>query len=393
MENETDQFDSIGISDIRSFYDSSALHRIESLRNRETFMELCRIRTWETSHSSFLKWLFSNSEFARLSLSPVINLVRLYAAKAIDQHVDDVDTHILNDFLSGGVRNARNMLGEIELSTDNKRRIDIELVFEYNDDKRLRICIENKLYSSEHTDQCAEYYNYYKRKGDGIPTIFIFLSPDKSNRTDEPHYVNMTYQELYDSVLKPLQKYHSEHHCNRYIQYVNDYIDSLTSIRNNYKPIVMSSEYKELLKEIYENHRDLFLEVINEWGTEEEKKLVNVSTGGNIKYTITTPNGGIDSALGFTRMARLVIAKLVKQVKAQDLVDKLGKIRIPNFDTEGICFPETKGADSRYSKSPIQTPNGLLIYVSNQWNKAKADKFIQQVKDAKFPIEITETTI
>lgn len=392
MEDKTNESGTISISDIRGFYNCDALHRIESLRNRETFMELCRIPTWETSHSSFLRWLFSNPEFARLSLSPVINLVRLYAAKAIEQQVNDIHVSVLNDFLSGAVRTARNVLGEVELSTDNKRRIDLELVFEYNEGKRLRICIENKLYSFEHTGQCAEYYNYYQRKNDGIPTIFIFLSPSVNNNTKHPKYVNLIYQELYDSILRPLQEHYAEHHCSRSIQYVNDYIETLTSIRNDFKPIVMSSEYKELLKQIYENHRDLFLEVINECGTEGEKKLIQEFTGGNINYTITVPNGKPACVSGFTRMARTVIEKLAEKVDPQELVDKLGKIRVPNFDSEGICFPETKGADSRYSKTPVEA-NGQFIYVSNQWNKAKADQFINLVKRAKFPIEITETTI
>lgn len=393
MSEGTNQSGTIDISDITKFNNSDALHRIESLRKRESFMELCRLRTWETAHSSFLKWLFSNTEFARLSLSPIVNLLRLYASKSIEQNVHTIDNEIIDEFLSGKIRNVANVLGEVELLTDNKRRIDIELVFEYDGDKKLRVCIENKLYSSEHTDQCAEYYKYYERKDDGIPTVFIFLSPDKNNITTEEHYANITYQELYDSVLRPLQQHYREHHSSRSIQYVNDYIDTLTSIRNNFKPIVMSREYKALLKQIYDNHRDLFLEVISEYGTEDEKKLARESTGGNIKYTVTMPNGETISAPGFTRMARLVVERLAQQEDSQVLVEKLGKIRVPNFDTEGICFADSKGADSRYQTKPIETPDGTIIYISNQWNKTKANKFIELVRTAGFKISITETYI
>ncbi len=366
----------IGIAEIQQFYNSEALHRFQSLTSRQTFLEICKKRTSETVHSAFLKWLFENSEFARLPLSPIVTLLRLYASKAYEQGAD-VDKDLIKEILSGNIKSVWNVEGYTEQQTSDNRRVDIELTFEYGNGKKGRICIENKLYTKEHNGQCAAYYRHYSNLNDGRINLFIFLSPDSSTTTAEPHYVNLTYQDIYDSVLYPLYNNYKEHHSNRSINYLKEYIDTLTAISEEYQPIVMSNEYKELLTEIYKNHRDLFFEAISYAGTKEDKDLANQATGKNIVYAVQYDDSDAKVAKGFTKLARIVIEMLLEHgVSDNEIKEKIGKIDIPKFDQTVLDFESTKGADSRYNKTPIVTSEHK-IYVSNQWNNDKATKFIE----------------
>lgn len=203
------------------------------------------------------------------------------------------------------------------------------------------------------------------------------MSPENNNATSEPHYVNLTYQEIYDSVLYPLYKNYNEHHSNRSINYLKEYIDTLTAISEEYQPIVMSNEYKELLTEIYKNHRDLFFEAISYAGTEADKALANQATGKNIVYAVQYDDSDAKVAKGFTKLARIVIEMLVEyEIPDNEIKEKIGKVNITGIDNKVLDFESTKGADSRYNKTPIVTSEHK-IYVSNQWNSDKATKFIE----------------
>lgn len=237
--------------------------------------------------------------------------------------------------------------------------------------------IENKLFTKEHDNQCDAYVEHYKSLNDNIPTLFIFLSPDVRNFTKNQNYIHILYQELYDSVLFPLYEYYREHHSGRSIAYLRDYIESLTSFDENFNPIVMSNEYNDLLKEIYDNHKNLFLQAISRYGTEEEREIVN-----SINYDISYNNGIIKQAVGYTKMARTVIETLLGNgIAVSEVLAKLSKVNISGFDSSVVVDINNMGAFSRYQKKPIE---GTSIYVSNQWNKDKARKFIDLVRTA-FP--------
>ena len=161
------------------------------------------------------------------------------------------------------------------------------------------------------------------------------------------------------------------------MSYLQEYIETLTSFDDDYNPIVMSNEYKNLLKEIYDNHREMFFQAISEYGTEDEKKFVKKKS-----YSICYGGGNVISAIGFTKMARTVIETLLENgVSEKDILDTIGKVDVQRFDQTVVDDVSTKGAESRYQKKPI---GSTTLYLNNQWNDAKAKAFITKVKAA-FP--------
>ena len=366
------------INDVLQFYNSPALHKLQSLCSRKTFMEICGKSTSETAHSAFLKWLFENKEFSRLPLAPVITFLRLYSLKSFNQDINAESKILVDKFRTGEIKSICNVTAKTEVPTTQKRFVDIELTITLNDGSKLRCCIENKIYSKEHDKQCEAYYQFYQSKDDGIPTIYIFLSPDKGNITDNPHYVNITYQELYDSVLLPLYEYFNEHHSDRAISNLREYIETLTSINeDNYTPLVMSDEYKNLLKEIYNNHRDLFYAAIEAHGTDEEKNLTKKAS-----YTVSFLDGKELSAIGYTKMAKTVIETLLDNgVSETEISNKFKEVDITGFDKTVVDDISSMGSPSRYQKKPI---GSTTLYLNNQWNAAKANAFIAKIK-AEFP--------
>lgn len=364
------------INEILQFYSSPALHRLQSLCSRDTFMGICGKRTSETAHSAFLKWLFENNEFSRVPLSPIITFLRLYSLKSFGRDTDPSSRTLVNKFRTGEIKSVREVIGKTEVPTTEKRFVDLELIITLNDGSKLRCCVENKIYSKEHDNQCEVYYQFYHSKND-IPTIYIFLSPEETNVTENPHYVNISYKELYDCVLVPLFDNFGEHHSSRAMSYLQEYIETLTSFDEDYKPIVMSNEYKNLLKEIYDNHREMFFQAISEYGTEDEKKFVKKKS-----YSICYGGGNVISAIGYTKMARTVIETLLENgVSEKDILDTIGKVDVARFDQSVVDDVTTMGSASRYQKQPI---GSTTLYLNNQWNDAKAKAVITKVKAA-FP--------
>ena len=374
------------IDEIIQFYNSQALHRLQSLSCRETFLEVCGKRTSETAHTAFLKWLFENKEFSRLPLSPTITFIRLYSLKAHQQpkihtYSNKLLEDLLKKFRTGEIKSIEKIIVRTEVPTTDRRFVDLELLVTLSNDNKLRCCIENKLYTKEHDKQCDAYYTFYENKSitDNIPNIYIFLSPDEDNSTTNPHYVHILYQELYDSVLFPLYEYFREHHSNRSISYLKEYIDTLTSfsLEQNFSPIVMSNEYKELLQEIYNNHRDIFFEAIHMYGNKEEKDLINKTS-----YSISYSGGKIIYAIGYTKMAKAVIETLLANgVTEPEIINNLGTVDIKNFDSTVVSEESKMGSSSRYQKKPI---GSTALYLNNQWNADKAKAFISLAK-SKYP--------
>ena len=366
-----------GYDDIMDFYNSPALHKLQSRSCDETLFEICGITKSETAHSAFLKWLFENEEFARLPLSPVVTLLRLYAIKALRQSILVLPGDLLRRICSGEIKRISAVNAKTEVPAKNNRFIDLELDITLTDGNKIRVSIENKLFTKEHDNQCDAYVEHYKSLNDNIPTLFIFLSPDVRNYTKNQNYIHILYQELYDSVLFPLYEYYRKHHSGRSIAYLRDYIESLTSFDESFNPIVMSNEYNDLLKEIYDNHKDLFLQAISRYGTEEERKIIN-----SINYDISYNEGQIKQAVGYTKMARAVIETLLENgIAVADVLAQLSKVDISGFDSSVVVDINNMGAQSRYQKKPIE---GTSILVSNQWNKDKARKFIDLAK-TKYP--------
>ena len=278
-----------------------------------------------------IAWLFNNNEFCNLPESSLLFLLRLIANTADRQkpkdniNFQDLWKRIFLNQVSK-LSKVKNEYAETEIQTittvnnseEEKGKADIVITCTVDGNDKIRICIENKVDSKEHDDQCKKYYNYFSKldKSDGFKTIYVFLAPQNPQKelSDGGHYIKITYQDLLDAVLYPLVQYKDMLSSQSYF-YLIEYINTLTSIRTN-TILAMSQEYNKLLQNFYSANEDLIFAAIQAAAPEELKEqasnLHNNIHGQRKEYKITFPNGIIVKAIGYTATAREIAKYLIK---------------------------------------------------------------------------------
>ena len=152
-------------------------------------------------HSSFLCWLFDPSSSLQLGGFALERLLSLYQQKQDEKWItyDDIDNMDYDSFEFQTEKSLKNvsMEGWKDGSVD---------VYGSNDD--YVIVIENKVTASEQVrdgiGQTEMYYDEIERKKEsGQKVIYIFVTPDPTQKPRSSHFVQITYQEIYDRVIRP----------------------------------------------------------------------------------------------------------------------------------------------------------------------------------------------
>lgn len=171
----------------------------------ENIFEIVMRGWWnENAHSNVLAWLLDASGSHELGGAFIQALLR--AIEPYDEHYDDddwEDDKFVNmvakndpDFKSFSVQR------EVSFSDkDGNGRIDILLVSET---AKCVICIENKVFSSEHSDQLARYADYlqekYSSKDSPYNFFFIYLTPGGETASDS-RWTRLDYNFLHDYMI------------------------------------------------------------------------------------------------------------------------------------------------------------------------------------------------
>lgn len=152
-------------------------------------------------HSSFLCWLFDPSSSLQLGGFALERLLSLYEQKQDEKRItyDDIDNMDYDSFEFQTEKSLKNvsMVGWKDGSVD---------VYGSNDD--YVIVIENKVTASEQVrdgiGQTEMYYDEIERtKESGQKVVYIFVTPDPTQKPRSSHFVQITYQEIYDRVICP----------------------------------------------------------------------------------------------------------------------------------------------------------------------------------------------
>lgn len=152
----------------------------------------------EIKHSNFLKWLIqpkSNTDNIAIEYLPIRNLLKLLQEN--NQYYECLKSINID---KSNIKNVQ-VLRE-------KFKIDLLITLKI-DSKDYIIVIENKLESLIHDNQLAEYIKKIDDKYQNIDNkIYVFLHPgyqinkEQESIVDKYKYIPITYQEIYDSILK-----------------------------------------------------------------------------------------------------------------------------------------------------------------------------------------------
>lgn len=156
--------------------------------NEKNFFRILGVEENENVHSNMLAWMFDHKGRHGLK-GMAIEYIIWHFDKDLSKAIEEVD----KDFTSFSV------LREVSFSdgeNGEKGRMDILLV---SDVAKCVICIENKVKSSEHSDQLTRYVDYltktYCANGKDYKTLFIYLTPAGENASDT-RWHDFSYKEL-----------------------------------------------------------------------------------------------------------------------------------------------------------------------------------------------------
>lgn len=178
---------------IIEFNNDPNVRKLREFYSSKSFPEILGVSRRELSHSAFLAWLFSSAESHMFGIQPVMQLLELYVKNALEQQRigSDAAQKLLNPILTRQIDLLSSSVATEEYVeiAKKKGRADIVIscdmrIGKENSVNKLRIVVENKVYSTEHDNQTEIYYEYYSKcRKSGEFTLYISLSvvaPDES---------------------------------------------------------------------------------------------------------------------------------------------------------------------------------------------------------------------
>lgn len=199
---------------------------------KSNIFEILKIRNMEIRHSNFLGWLLDPEESHNLK----------------------------NEFLKGFVQEGINKNKYTEITVDIDLIDSVKIEREYKDidllieSHNVVFCIENKIFSNEHSDQLKKYKKIVQKEFPNKEKVFIYLTPSgKPSQQETELYLPISYSVVLE-VLKHLNIKKIDKNAQIYIL---DYIATLEKdiLKNNELKAPLSKlhlEYGEFIKQILE---------------------------------------------------------------------------------------------------------------------------------------------
>ena len=117
---------------------------------------------------------------------------------------------------------------------------------------KLQVVIENKIHAREHAEQTSTYYQWANHR-DFETSLYVFLTADEEMEAQHPAFIQFTYQQLWDYVLRPVLRHPSLPDESRYL--VEQY---MLNLNRNAKGECMAQTNIELCKSIYTRFKPIF---------------------------------------------------------------------------------------------------------------------------------------
>ena len=395
------------IDDIIAFNNDVDVQRLKEIYYSQTLPEIFAVSRRELTHSSFLAWLFATSSNHGLGTVPLVQLLELYVLKSREQEKNWITDKLSNAIITRDfhISECISVTEEAVVTANARGRADIVLTCEINlpnlSLNKLKIVIENKVYSDEHGNQTQIYFDYYesiKEKQEKV--LYIYLTPPTSIAdADCPEFIHITYQDLLEHVFEPIRRRIDISQRTQFI--LNEYISSLsipadvmedknvTHIQTSILAIGM--EEKELLQAFWDKNNRLIIAALtaissdddNETKDDAKKVLQNLSQRDFSKYMV---NGNGPYCKNRTVEAAV---KLYLEKNNDTTIDELKNIFPDNLRrTFGVirsCHDEIKDKTRYFESEHPETKE--KFFICNQWGRYTND-FVDYVNAANLGIRI-----
>ena len=215
----------------KKFLEDSNVEDIKKSIGAESpnIFKILRVANAEIRHSNFLSWLLDPKANHNLNEAVLSKFLQ-----EIINSSDNFDESITLDDI--GIKNV-----EIRREWEN---IDLLIILD-----EYVVCIENKIFSGEHSDQLTRYKNIVETRFSEKTQIYVYLNPfGYSSFRESDVYLPISYQVIID-ILENLNLDEIDTTVKSFIE---QYLLTLK------RDVMGIDENAELAQEIYKEHKELF---------------------------------------------------------------------------------------------------------------------------------------
>lgn len=379
----------------------------------------------ENVHSNFLSWILSPDEKHGLGNYPMRKFLEMIVMTLFDCQYSKGRTNLFPeefiDYIITGNYEIDDVKIEREKVIDKNKRIDIFIDLSLKLDredleiKNIKIILENKVYSREHSKQTVQYYEWaYENFKDSSELVFLYLSPisniELQNLSEQQcrckEYIQINYQYLVDYVLEPCKMQQLSLEASSLI---DNYLRCLSypsidedSIKNGGLVMAVNERERKLLLDFWEGNKPLLLAMLNVLKDDESIDEQERENMDNMISTIYNKPSRDYSKYLFKGNQypknRLVLAVISEYVNSREVTFKeLKNIFSDNLQGSTGVIHTVEYAQNRDTRRFFMKPDEILMtsdnikfVVSNQWGIENINIFIKVARGQGYEITRVE---
>jgi hypothetical protein len=282
------------------------LDKLENLLEEFNIFETLKITQAEIRHSNVIAWLLNPTENHGLSNYFLKQLFK-FLVSTNSNYFENLAVSIFDFELFN--------YGNVEIRRE-WNNLDI-LVIITEDSKKVVVAFENKIKTTEHSDQLARYRKIIEKEFPNSINLFVYLTPDNIIPSDEA-WIPFNYDSVTDIIGDILQ-----HRKDSLSSKVALFLSQYNTILRRY--VVGQSEVEKIAVEIYKKHKEA-LDIIFQYKPDtylilseflqknlKENENIIIETAGKAVIRFTTKQ--LDSLIekvgeGWTKSKRIFLFEI-----------------------------------------------------------------------------------
>ncbi len=398
--------------EIRDFNNDENVHKLEKYYLSKSIFDIIGASRKELAHSGFIAWILNNNESHLLRDFPLKKFLELLVFHSKEKHLKKYkelfDSIVVSDF------QLDNIFVDTERAIGDEGRLDIyvEATVRFkNNNKTLRLIIENKVGSKEQNNQTTSYYDYYERiKKQEDVNLYVFLTPLSSlelSDLQEPEcsskdYIQINYQSIVDFILEPALKREITQKT-KFI--IKEYLQSLSQPtldkeNEDYKQgliMALGTEERDLLTQFWNKNQKLIFAALYAISSDPEQEkdtrdsidtaLSNLSGSKDRSLYSIIFNGNDESEkfkkadIGYKTVNLLEKKGLIDDMVFNYLINDKSASSSLLKEKEDMTETEMKYRKYRFNGEPELIYKDKNYYVVRNWGINNTDSFIKKMSN------------
>jgi hypothetical protein len=410
---------------IVKLFNSKEYHELKLYYDFKGVFDILGIMRNENVHSNFFAWMLNPDQQHGLNGYPMKKFLEMLVMSLFDCQYAKERSNLFPDYLIDYVITGNYEVVDVKVERekviDKNKRIDIfislslQIGSEEAETIDVKIILENKVYSREHSEQTVQYYEWaYENFKDNCELIFVYLSPISNSELHGldkqqcqcKEYIQINYQYLVDYVLEPCRMQQLPPEANSLI---DNYLRCLSypsmdedSVKNGGLVMAVNERERKLLLDFWEGNKPLLLAMLNVLRDDESIDEQERENMDNMINTIYNKSNKDYSKCLFKgkkyAKSRAVLAVIKEYVNSTNVTfEELKRIFSDNIQgasgvVQTIEYIQNKDPKRFFMKPEeiLTTSDNIEFAVSNQWGKGNIDKFIKVATQIGFEITRVE---